>query len=315
MKVARGRYAPSPTGSLHLGNARTALVAYLQARCADASFVMRVEDLDRARSKNEMVAVNLNELRWLGLDWDEGPDVGGIYAPYIQSERFDLYDKALSDLKEKGRIYECYLSRKDLREISSAPHGQMPRYGKAERSLNEKLKAKKMSEGKLPALRFRVDEDSVLFHDEFLGRQSVTVGDFVVKRADNEWAYQLAVVTDDSAMKIEEVVRGSDLLESTAAQLLLYKALEENPPKFLHVPLLFDSTGERMAKRRGSLTLTELMKTSSPERVLGLLAYSLGLCDNPVTMSMRDILRAYTLEKLPKKPFTLTEELVQWLIT
>jgi len=312
--TVRGRYAPSPTGYLHLGNARTALVAYWHTKAQNGTFVMRVEDLDSARSKSEMVTANLDELRWLGLTWDEGPDVGGLFEPYVQSRRFSLYEKALAKLAAQNRVFECYLSRKDLREIASAPHGQMPIYGKAERALNEQVKDQKIIDGKPPSLRFRVDEPSFTFRDELQGEQTVKLGDFVVKRADGEWAYQLAVVVDDHAMNISEVVRGDDLLQSTAAQLLLYKALELPPPTFLHVPLLMDETGERMAKRKGSLTLTALKEQDvQPERVVGLLAHTLELTPEPGEISVQEGLELYRSAALSPQPFSLTRGMLEWL--
>ena len=197
------------------------------------------------------------------------------FAPYVQSQRHDLYEQALQRLETRNKLFECYLSRKDLRELASAPHGKMPAYGKLERALNDELREKKQRDGKTPSLRFRVDGTNVSFTDLLQGEQTFQPGDFVVKRADGEWAYQLAVVVDDIAMNISEVVRGADLLESTAAQLLLYRALDATPPTFLHVPLLLDKTGERMAKRKGSLTLTALKEQGvKPERVVGLLAHT-----------------------------------------
>lgn len=310
----RGRYAPSPTGYLHLGNARTALVAYWQTRSQNGTFVMRVEDLDSARSRAEVVKANLDELRWLGLTWDEGPDVGGKFAPYVQSERHEFYQAALKQLETQNKLFECYLSRKDLREIASAPHGEMPIYGNLERALNERVRETKRLEGKTPSLRFRTDNSSVSFSDLLQGEQTFQTGDFVVKRADGEWAYQLAVVVDDIAMNITEVVRGADLLESTAAQSLLYKALNAEPPTFLHVPLLLDENGERMAKRKGSLTLTALQKQRvRPERVVGLLAHTLELVSKPSEMTAEEGLEVYTLGNLSREPSSLTPALLSWL--
>ena len=275
---------------------------------------MRVEDLDSARSRPEMVKANLGELHWLGLTWDEGPDVGGTFAPYVQSERHEFYQMALERLETQHKLFECYLSRKDLREIASAPHGEMSGYGNLERALNERVRKKKRLEDKTPSLRFRVDEANVSFTDLLQGKQTFQTGDFVVKRADGEWAYQLAVTVDDIAMNITEVVRGADLLESTAAQILLYRALNATPPVFLHVPLLLDETGGRMAKRKGSLTLTALEEQGvRPERVVGLLVHTLGLTPTPVETTVAEGLELYTLSQLSREPFALTLELLAWL--
>lgn len=309
----RGRYAPSPTGYLHLGNARTALIAWLKARSSNSAFVLRLEDLDRARCKAEYSRANLAELSYLGLDWDEGPDIAGPYGPYIQSRRDSFYQEALKQLGNTGKLFECYLSRKDLSDLASAPHGHLGRYGKRERQLNEKLKAQKQPE-KTPSLRFRVDTPQVAFTDGFMGKQGFEVGDFIVYRADGEWAYQLAVVVDDSHMAIEEVVRGSDLLESSSAQILLYQALKLQAPAFFHVPLLYDETGTRMAKRKGSLTLSHLRaKGISAEKVLGFLAFSLGLSPVLTALSLSELLEDFSTTKLAKEPFSLNQEHLAFL--
>ncbi len=310
--MLRGRYAPSPTGFLHLGNARTAIVAWLSARSRGGTFVLRVEDLDSQRSRPEFIRANVAELRWLGLDWDEGPDVGGPFAPYLQSERHGLYQAALERLEP--HLFACYLSRKDLQEIASAPHGEMPPYGQRERALNARLSAQKRAEGKTPSLRFRVDEAEVTFADALQGVQKQTIGDFVVRRADGEWAYQLAVVVDDLAMRVTEVLRGADLLQSTAAQRLLYRALGETPPTFAHVPLLLDETGERMSKRKGSLTLTALKEQGvRPERVVGLLAYSLGLVPSLKESASSDLRSEFDIATAPGEAFQLEPAHLAWL--
>ncbi len=305
----RGRFAPSPSGWLHLGNARTALVAWLRARARGGQFVLRVEDLDGPRTRPEAVLGNLDELRWLGLDWDEGPDVGGPHAPYLQSRRGHLYEAALARLGGAGLLFPCYLSRKDLAEVASAPHGAVTGvpagtlggdgvYGAAELAANAATAAEKAAAGRAPSLRFRVPANDVSFVDALAGPQVINpaqrVGHFVVRRSDGLYAYQLAVVVDDAAMGITEVVRGADLLDSTAAQLLLYQALQLQPPAFAHVPLLNDSTGERMAKRRGSLTLQELRAGGvQPERVVGLLALTLGLAPRFRPLTPQDLLHDF----------------------
>ncbi|MFO7546095.1 MAG: tRNA glutamyl-Q(34) synthetase GluQRS [Trueperaceae bacterium] len=314
----RGRFAPSPTGWLHLGNARTALLAWLRARAAGGRFVVRVEDLDGPRTRPEAVDGNLHELRWLGLDWDEGPDVGGPFAPYRQSERDAHYAAALARLRAQGALFPCYLSRKDLAEAASAPHDpHVPldrhdatenvrsqgaaapaAYGERERRRSERVAAGKAAAGKTPSLRFAAAPGEIDFDDALAGPQRFDVmrdvGHFVVRRADGQWAYQLAVVVDDDAMGITEVVRGADLLRSTAAQLLLYRALGLTPPTFAHVPLLLDERGERLAKRTGALTLHELRSAGvSPDRVLGLLAHGLGLLPELAPAHADAVLEAY----------------------
>lgn len=309
----RGRYAPSPTGNLHLGNARTALVAWLNARSGGGDFVMRVEDLDGPRTVADAVKGNLDELRWLGLDWDEGPEVGGPYAPYLQSERSEHYRAALESLTAKGLVFPCYLSRKDLRGTASAPHGEAPVYGAKQRDWNRRVAAEKQAQGRTPSLRFKTEPRRIAFNDLLAGPQQFEVekdvGDFVLRRSDGLWAYQLAVVVDDLAMNITQVVRGDDLLSSTAAQGLLYEALGAEPPSYAHVPLLLDLDGKRMAKRKGSLTLKALKQTGvRPERIVGWLAYTLDLTSKPVVASPAELLERYRLESLRRSAYRLTSD-------
>lgn len=324
----RGRFAPSPTGWLHLGNARTALLAWLRARSHQGLFVLRVEDIDAPRTRPEAVTGNLAELRWLGLDWDEGPDVGGPYAPYLQSERQDRYRAALARLVAADLTFPCYLSRKELAQVASAPHwhpadpGAQPEeaaYGEAERALNARLAPAKRAAGVAPSIRFSDVMHDVRFVDVLAGPQHFNVGrtsgPFVLRRADGLWAYQLAVVVDDAAMGITEVVRGSDLLPSTAAQLLLYRALELKPPAFAHVAPLGDGAGERLAKRRGSLTLSQLQQAGvRPERVVGLLAHGLGLRTPRAEVSAAELLAGFDKAQtyFPTGRFTPADQ--QWLL-
>lgn len=318
MTPARGRYAPSPTGGLHLGNARSALVAWWMARARGGSFVLRVEDLDVPRTVPEAVEGNLEELRWLGLDWDEGPDVGGPHAPYRQSRRFELYRAALERLEATGRVFPCWLSRKDLRELASAPHGAPAAYGPRQRAANARAAPEAKRRGKRPSLRFRAPVGELRFDDLLAGPQRFDaerdVGDLVVRRADGQWAYQLAVVVDDAAMGIEEVVRGDDLLPATAGQLLLYRALGLRPPRFAHVPLLLDADGARLAKRRGSLTLHALRAAGvAPQRVVGLLAATLGLLDAPRPVTPAELTANFAPERLARTPARLGADALAWL--
>ena len=315
----RGRYAPSPSGWLHLGNARTALAAWLRARRRGGALVLRVDDLDGPRTVAEAVEGNLRELGWLGLDWDEGPDVGGPHGPYRQSERGELYAAALEALRDQGRIFPCYLSRRELAQIASAPHGRTPVYGPAQRRANAELAAAKRAEGKPPSLRFRVAPGVVRFDDALAGPQRFDtgrdVGDLVVRRADGLWAYQLATVVDDDAMQVSEVVRGDDLLPATAAQLLLYEALGREAPAFAHLPLLVDEGGRRLAKRRGSLTLKGLRDVGvRPERVVGLLAHGLGLTARLGEVAASELVADFELARIPRAPATFGPVERAWLL-
>jgi glutamyl-tRNA synthetase len=253
----RGRFAPSPTGRLHLGNARTALLAWLAARLGGGSFVMRVEDLDRARVVVGAETAMLEDLAWLGLDWDEGPERGGPYAPYRQSERSASHDAAVERLLAVGRAFPCACSRAEIARAASAPHDETdegPRYaGTCRGRPASEIEARARAHGRAPAIRFDGRGQRVAFTDavhgpaEPLGAEGVD--DFVLRRADGVAAYQLAVVVDDAAMKVEEVVRADDLLRSTPRQLALFWALGLAPPAYAHVPLLLSPGGERMAKR------------------------------------------------------------------
>jgi glutamyl-tRNA synthetase len=250
-----GRFAPSPTGDLHLGNLRTAAIAWLSARSADSGFVMRMEDLDRHQSSREHERTQLADLASIGLDWD-----GGVIR---QSERFDLYDEAIERLADAGLVYECYCTRREIRnEIeasASAPHGPPGSYTGTCRDLTDAERARRRDEGRSPALRLRSDHRTVAFVDRLLGPVEAVVDDVVLRRNDGVPAYNLAVVVDDAAQGVTEVVRGDDLALSTPRQIRLQELLGLPRPHYLHVPLVVDADGERLAKRRGmSVTLADL---------------------------------------------------------
>lgn len=267
----RGRLAPSPTGYLHLGHARTFWTAQQRAREHDGALVLRNEDLDRPRCKPEFVRAMIEDLKWFGFEWQEGPDLSGPFVPYNQSERFALYRAALAKLIAGGFVYPCTCSRKDIAAAARAPHAEdddEPRYpGTCRANRKSEFVNRKFS------WRFRVPEgESISFTDGRFGPQQFVAGedfgDFVVWRQDDVPAYQLACVVDDAAMQITEVVRGADLLKSTARQLLLYRVLELSPPEFLHCPLMTDEAGQRLAKRHEALSLRKLREGgASPERL------------------------------------------------
>jgi len=317
---ARGRYAPSPTGRLHLGNVRTALLAWLASRTRGSGFVLRSEDLDAARVLPDGEAVLLDELRWLGLNWDEGPDVGGPFAPYRQSERQALYDEAISRLLASGRAFACACSRAEVARAASAPHGpddEGPRYpGTCRRLAPDEVAARARAAGRTLTIRFAGDGERIAFEDGVHGHVeplgAAGVDDFVLRRADGVAAYQLAVVVDDAAMAIDEVVRGDDLLSSTPRQIALYQAMGWRVPAFAHVPLLLDAaTGERLAKRTRPPSLGALREAGwTPEQVVGRLAASAGLCGEGETMGAGVLLAA--LSGAPPWP-RLKREAAAWL--
>jgi len=294
-----GRYAPSPTGDLHLGNLRTALVAWLQARQVGARFVMRMEDLDQPRVREGSAEKILDDLRWLGLDWDEGPELGGTTGPYNQSERVQLYQAALLRLQAQSLVYPCYCSRKDIAEAASAPHGPSGIiYPGTCRHLDASEREARQQErpDRPPAWRFVVSERQIAFDDHICGPQrqhmSDEVGDFVLRRADDIFAYQLAVVLDDALMGITDVVRGDDLLDSTARQIALFEAFGQPPPRFWHVPLMRNTAGERLSKRDGSDALDTLRdKGLDAAAVIGHLAHSLGWVPEDSRLSASELLQ------------------------
>jgi glutamyl-tRNA synthetase len=275
----RGRIAPSPTGYLHLGHARTFLIAAERARQFNGNLILRNEDLDPERFRPEFVSAMYEDLRWLEISWSEGPDCGGPFAPYSQSQRREFYLAAWKKLRDKSAIYPCTCSRKDLAASASAPNDldDEPIYPGNCRARNDALSFEK------PAgvnWRFRVpDGEEITFEDQHFGQQRYVAGrdfgDFVVWRRDDVPAYQLAVVVDDNAMRISEVVRGADLLKSTARQLLIYRALGLQAPQFYHCDLIRDESGARLAKRHDALSIRKLRESGwtadqARERVMAL---------------------------------------------
>ncbi len=320
-----GRYAPSPTGLLHVGSARTALAAWLSARAQRGTFIMRVEDLDGPRTVPGMAEAILNDLRWMGLDWDHGPDVGGPAAPYQQSERSACYEEALAHLYGQGRLFPCAVSRKDLLELASAPHGNagLPPYPAS-------LRPQQLAAGWFAAfrgedtpdaaLRFRVDDAPVTFDDAVCGtlteNVSESVGDFVLKRRDGVYAYQLAVVVDDLLMGVTEVVRGQDLLDSTARQIQLIEALGGTRPAYAHVPLVVNADGEKLSKRDAGLTIRSLREAGvTPAQFVGYLGYSLGLLPEPAVCTASDLVPRFSWESLSREPWRLAGDLATELRT
>jgi len=305
-EARRGRYAPSPSGPLHLGNLRTALLSWLQAKLAGGRLILRMEDLDQPRVQPGCDETILEELRWLGLDWDEGPPDDTPPGPYVQSQRGHIYEAALQHLDKKGLVYRCYCSRKDIALAVSAPHGHdgLPPYPGTCSNLGpdeEKALIRKKPD-RIPAWRFRVPKDAIKLEDRIFGPLTQNlkqiIGDFILKRADGLFAYQLAVVVDDGLMGITDVVRGADLLDSAPRQVALFQALDLKAPNFWHVPLAHNQTGQRLAKRDGALGLEPLRKLGlKPGRVIGYLASSLGWAAPGESLSAEELLQRMTLEQ------------------
>ncbi|MFT3768971.1 MAG: tRNA glutamyl-Q(34) synthetase GluQRS [Minicystis sp.] len=260
--VYRGRFAPSPTGDLHLGSAAAALFCAAAARRARGRLVLRMEDIDTSRVVRGKAEAILDDLRWLGIAWDEGPDVGGEVGPYVQSERRARYEAALDRLAARGLVYLCDCSRAEIAGVASAPHAgeEGPRYPGTCRPHGMRERAFRRP----PAVRLAVPEDDravVTIEDAVLGLRTEHVGevtgDFVLRRGDGVFAYQLAVVVDDLAMGVTEVVRGADLASSAPRQTLLARLLDGDPPRFAHIPLLLGPDGARLAKRAPGMTLRD----------------------------------------------------------
>jgi glutamyl/glutaminyl-tRNA synthetase len=272
----RGRLAPSPTGYLHVGHARTFWTAAERARAADGTLILRNEDLDASRSRAEFARAMIEDLRWFGLRWQEGPDCGGPRGPYTQSERHGVYLTGFEQLRERGLVYPCYCSRQEVRRALQAPHAgdEEPIYpGTCRPTPGAVIRPPPEGGARRPHWRFRVPDGEVVeFADGGFGPQryvaAESFGDFLVWRNDGVPSYQLAVVLDDAAMGITEVVRGADLLLSTARQLLLYRALGLEPPAFYHCPLVTNDAGVRLAKRDDAASLRTLReKGMTPELI------------------------------------------------
>jgi glutamyl-tRNA synthetase len=308
------RLAPSPTGALHLGNARTFLINWLLARQLGWRIILRIEDLDGPRIKRGAAEQLLIDLRWLGLDWDEGP----IY----QSNHGDAYRTAIEELLDTGSAYPCICTRSEVESAASAPHaedGSAVYPGTCRGRFANAEEAAKAANGRRPAIRFRVPEEIVEWNDRFAGPQQFDVakqlGDFVIAKADGTPAYQLAVVVDDAAA-VTAVVRGDDLLDSTPRQMLIYRALglAERSPSYYHLPLVVGTDGRRLAKRHGDTRLSHYREAKiEAERVLALLARWCGIDAGEHVGSPAELLAPFDLERVPRERIIFDEAMDRWL--
>ncbi len=314
MSVVKGRLAPSPSGVMHLGNVWAGLLAWLAARHAGGSMVLRIEDLDPARSKPEFAERIIHDFRQLGINWEEGPDIGGPHAPYRQSARRELYQEALEQLGQVSRLYPCFCTRKELLQMAQAPHKEEkgPNYPGVCRELSQ-AEQNDRAKAKLPSTRLWVDGGGPLhFTDLIAGPVSCCVaeecGDFVLRRADGVHAYQLAVVVDDALMGVTQVVRGDDLLDSTPQQILLFQLLGYTPPTYGHIPLLLGEDGRRLSKRHHDTGLGELFDAGvKPERIIGFLAYKAGILDRVEDALPRELIHSFSFQNIPKQPVVVTQ--------
>lgn len=353
----RGRFAPSPTGRLHLGNAFAFLMAWLSMRRQGGRMILRIEDIDPVRSRPEFVRGIMEDLTWLGLDWDEGPPDDneatgrsaftregrdsrrsrGLFGPYIQSQRSRRYEDIIAGLQERGLVYPCYCTRKELRMLASAPHvgDEGAPYPGTCREFTDNQRKKMKQNGRRFCLRLNTEAAvrrltacsgapfALRFTDGVLGEQCFSMrdcgGDFALRRSDGVFAYQLAVTADDADMGVTEVVRGEDLLLSTPRQLLLFQLLGKTPPKYAHVPLLHDAAGERLAKRHKSLELAALRLAGlRPQDVLSRLGGLAGCLDHPAgPAEKREALLArmaagFSLHKLEGRRLSVDTAVTDW---
>jgi glutamyl-tRNA synthetase len=283
-----GRYAPSPSGPLHVGNARTALLAWLWARGEGGRFLLRIEDLDPDRSRPLIVERQLEDLAALGIDWDGNP--------VWQSRRGLLYERALATLEAAGRVYHCFCTRADVRAATVAPHGEGgPAYPGTCRELSADEVSSRLAAGRRASLRFRSEDGT---------------DDYVLRRSDGFVGYQLAVVVDDADQGVNRVLRGDDLVASTPRQIELWRALRLGPPpRYLHVPLVLDRAGRRLGKRHGSLSLRSVLDTgASPEQLVGWLAWSAGIVASPGPVRARDLIGSFREDALTREPTLLADD-------
>ena len=309
-----GRFAPSPSGRMHLGNVMSALLCWLSARSAGGRLVLRIEDIDPERSRDEYARFIIEDLRFLGLDWDEGEGAGGAHGPYRQSGRTLVYEEALRRLDAMGLLYPCFCSRAELHDVTRAPHASDGRliYGGRCRNLNAQERAE-LSARRRPSLRLRVPDETVRFVDGLCGPQAQNLreecGDFIVRRSDGAFAYQLAVVVDDIAMGVTQVVRGRDLLDSTPRQLYLYRLLGARPPAYYHVPLLLAPDGRRLSKRERDLDMGALRARYGAEEILGRLAFLTGLRETAAPVEARALAETFSWSRVRRDNLYLPEGL------
>ena len=303
--MERGRFAPSPSGRMHLGNVLSALLAWLDVRHAGGIMVLRMEDLDPDRCREEYARQAAEDLAWLGLDWDEGYGAGGEHGPYRQSERGEIYGAYVKRLEEQGLIYPCWCTRAQ-RLAASAPHpGEARGDGACPcRALTPAQLAGRLAAGRPPALRAAVPDEVVALVDGNCGPYEENLardcGDFLVRRSDGVWAYQLAVTVDDGLMGITRVVRGRDLLSSTPRQIWLHRALGFSPPRYFHAPLLLAPDGRRLSKRERDLDMGALRSRFTPEQLTGRLAFLAGLRPGPAPAAPKELVDDFSWENVQK---------------
>ncbi len=317
----RTRFAPSPTGFPHVGNMHSALFAWLFARHNGGSFIVRIEDTDVARTVEGAVEAILDGLRWLGLDWDEGPEVGGKYGPYFQSQRLELYQEAARRLVSQGDAYYCYCSSQRLQEMRAEQvrRKQPPGYDRHCRDLSPQERALKEAEGITPVVRFQTPlSGQTRFTDLIWGElvfENSTLDDLVLLKSDGYPTYHLANVVDDHQMEITHVIRAEEWLSSTPRHVLLYQALEYEPPKFAHLPMLLGTDRSKLSKRHGAVSVTEYREQGYlPEAMLNFLALlGWSLDDRTEIMSRQQLIESFSLERVSRTAAIFNREKLDWM--
>lgn len=317
----RVRFAPSPTGKIHAGNIHTAIFDYLWARHTGGSFVLRIEDTDTTRKEEGAVELMMEAMKWLGLDWDEGPGIGGPYAPYFQSQRLPLYKEAAEKLMAQGSAYKCYCSPERLEEMrrNQADRKLGSGYDRLCRNLTEEQRAEKEAQGISPVIRFKVPDDGQLkFQDVIYGDvvfENKTIDDFIMLKSDNYPTYHLASVVDDHAMKITHVIRGEEWISSTPRHLLMYQAFGWEPPQYVHMPLIVGADRAKLSKRRGAVSILEYREMGYLSETLFNFLVLMGwsLDDKTEIMTRQQMIENFTLERMGKTPAAFNQEKLDWM--
>jgi len=317
----RVRFAPSPTGFPHVGNIRTALFNWLFARHCGGSFIIRIEDTDVTRRVEGAVEAILDGLRWLGMDWDEGPEVGGEYGPYFQSQRLELYHDAAQRLISQGDAYYCYCSPQRLEEMRAeqAKHKQPPGYDRLCRDLSQEERARKEAEGITPVVRFKIPlSGQTRFNDLIWGEvvfENSTLDDLVLLKSDGYPTYNFANIVDDHRMEITHVLRAEEFISSTPRHVLLYKALEYEPPQFAHMPMILGTDRAKLSKRHGSVSITEFREQGYlPEAMVNFLALlGWSLDDKTEVLSRQELVQNFSLERVSKTAAVFNFDKLNWM--
>jgi glutamyl-tRNA synthetase len=320
-KPVRVRFAPSPTGKVHAGNIHTAIFDYLLARHTGGTFILRIEDTDTTRKEEGAVELMMEAMKWLGLNWDEGPDIGGPYAPYIQSQRLLLYKEAAEKLVTQGSAYYCYCSSERLENMrkDQVARKQSMGYDRACRHLTREQCAAKEAEGIKPVIRFKVpDEGQTKFQDAIYGDvvfENKTIDDFIMLKSDGYPTYHLASVVDDTAMKITHVIRGDEWISSTPRHLLMYQAFGYTPPQYVHMPLIVGADRAKLSKRRGAISILEYRDMGYLSEALFNFLVLMGwsLDDKTEIMTRQQMIENFSLERMGKTPAAFNEEKLDWM--